>query len=781
MHVGRVLATLGAASLATTMIGFPSSADTAPKPGEPATMTADPLPTWQTNGIVWSVEHVNGVVYVGGRFTAVRPPGAAAGTQEVARKNLAAFDADTGDLLSWAPNVTAPTFTPAPGSTVDANCYRVTPTSNQYTCDTVWEIKASPDRSRIYVGGDFTQIDGRGRDHMAAFSTSTRALDTAFKPGVWGRVRSLAVTNTAVYAGGNFTKVAPGTARTRLAAFSRSNGSLLPWSPSASAMVYAMVPAPDQSRIIVGGHFDTINGTNIRGLAAIDATSSQLTRWDSRPIPRESSTRYSYVTDLVVDQDTVYASANGEGGGVFDGRLAADPYTGELRWVDNCLGATWSVALVRDILYSGSHAHNCSNTAGGFPESWNVPTNKRYYRFLAETARTGQPTILHWFPTTNGGIGGKLGPRTMTTDGDHLWVGGEFTTVNGQPQQGLTRFTFHENVADVGRPRTPDPVRATSIRPGKVYLNWRGTEDLDNTHLTYQVIRDHNSASPIHTVEADSKPWSYPSFSLTDSQVASGTHSYDVRAIDPWGNRSYRSWETKVTIPDQALGYGDAMAVEGPHTYWRLGELAGSTAQDRSGNQNTGTYGSGVTKGVPGAVASEPLNTAAHFDGTTGGFAASTNTVADPQVFTVDLWFRTSTTNGGKLVGFGNRNTSPSSNYDRHVYMNNAGELIFGTWVGSARMVKTTGSYNDGNWHHVTATLSGNGMKLYVDGALEASGPTTSAQSYTGYWRIGGDSLNGWPERPTSAYLNGDLDEFAYLPYELSAEQVADHHALAAP
>ena len=48
------------------------------------TYTAQPLPTWQTNGVVYAVEHVNGVVYAGGNFTSVRPPGAAPGTGEVA-------------------------------------------------------------------------------------------------------------------------------------------------------------------------------------------------------------------------------------------------------------------------------------------------------------------------------------------------------------------------------------------------------------------------------------------------------------------------------------------------------------------------------------------------------------------------------------------------------------------------------------------------------------------------------------------------------------------------
>src|SRR5687767_13481813 len=41
-------------ALAGTMAMRPATADTDPPAGTPATMTADALPTWQINGVVWS-------------------------------------------------------------------------------------------------------------------------------------------------------------------------------------------------------------------------------------------------------------------------------------------------------------------------------------------------------------------------------------------------------------------------------------------------------------------------------------------------------------------------------------------------------------------------------------------------------------------------------------------------------------------------------------------------------------------------------------------------------
>ena len=69
----------------------PAAADTAPPTGVPATVTADPLPTWQVNGVVWDQVLVGNTVYATGSFSKARPPGiAAGGAGEVTRTNLLA-------------------------------------------------------------------------------------------------------------------------------------------------------------------------------------------------------------------------------------------------------------------------------------------------------------------------------------------------------------------------------------------------------------------------------------------------------------------------------------------------------------------------------------------------------------------------------------------------------------------------------------------------------------------------------------------------------------------
>ena len=267
--------------------------------------------------------------------------------------------------------------------------------------------------------------------------------------------------------------------------------------------------------------------------------------------------------------DTVFASANGEGGGVFDGRLAADTSTGQLRWLDTCLGATWAIEVAGPLVYSGSHAHDCSSTPGGFPEAWNVapPAVPRHYRLLAQT-KDGQyaPYIQHWFPTTNGGIVGQLGPRDMTWTGSQLWVAGEFTTVNGVPQQGLTRFGMLPTATSAA-PLRPNAPTATSARPGEVRVSFPAVEDIDNSHLTYTILRGPNTGSmaPIGTVEADSKPWLLPTVRFKDTTVVGGqTYVYQVQAVDPTGRTSTKSFASTVTVATSVSPYVDKVLDSDP-------------------------------------------------------------------------------------------------------------------------------------------------------------------------------------------------------------------------
>jgi hypothetical protein len=725
---------LAASALAGAgVVAAPSATAVTP----PVGITADDLPTWQTNGIVWATAQADGVVFAGGTFSTIRPPGAASGTSEQPAVNFAAFKAATG-----APTGCNLSFTINSGTA------------------TVRTLAVSPDHKTLYAGGWFNAVNGVTVSSLAAIDIATCTPIASFRPSISATVRALDVTNDTVYLGGDFLTVA-GQPRHSFAAVSTA-GALRAWDPEADHPGRTLKVTPDGSNVVLGGDFDTIGGTDSHALAVVDATAGALTK--AYPLGFISQT--SVVKDVTTDATGFYTANEGTGGGVFDGRIAVNLSDFNQRWRDTCLGATQAVLVHKTVLYSSSHAHDCSSM-GEFP-------NQRRKHLLAESV--DDPTLLGWFPDTNDGLGEGIGPRTMALAGsggtDYLWVGGEFTTVNGTGQQSLTRFA---SGPDTGAPSVP-AVSAASLQPGQVKVSWQSALDLDDSLLTYKVYRN-GSSTPIYTTTGSSLPWVRPQLSFTDTSVTAGSvYSYRVTASDGT-NTSALSSATTATAVSSSPSYPAQVLGDGANLYWRYDEASGTFAADASSSDDSGVYVNAPSyRQSPAAVSGS--STAIGLNGS-DEYLYSDRGHSSPATYSVETWFKTTTTAGGKLVGFGSSQLDNSGNYDKHVYMTNAGNLVFGVWTGSANTITTSASYNDGNWHHVVATQGSDGMKLYVDSTLTGSNAQTSSQDYTGYWRLGGDNINGWPNQPSSNYFAGQLDETAVYPSVLTAAQVANHYTLA--
>src|SRR3954453_19717565 len=188
------------------VVTAPAQADTQPDPGSPTTVSADALPTWQVNGVVWSQVTVGNIVYVTGSFTKARPPGTAPGNPaEIPAGNIFAFDIRTGNAVS--------------GFSHSMNAQGMA-------------ITRSPDGTRVYVAGDFTTVDGSPRGHIAAFDTSTSRLVTGFAPSVGAQVRAVTASTSTRSIGGALLVVL-GAPRTRLGAVTESTEAVTAWAPSA--------------------------------------------------------------------------------------------------------------------------------------------------------------------------------------------------------------------------------------------------------------------------------------------------------------------------------------------------------------------------------------------------------------------------------------------------------------------------------------------------------------------------------------------------------------------
>ena len=119
--------------------------------------------------------------------------------------------------------------------------------------------------------------------------------------------------------------------------------------------------------------------------------------------------------------------------------------------------------------------------------------------------------------------------------------------------------------------------------------------------------------------------------------------------------------------------------------------------------------------------------------------------------------------------------TAWSTTVDRQLYLSPDGKVRFG--IGTAKTtLASSAALNNGAWHHVVGTYStgGNGMKLYVDGALQDSTKATPVPMPSGYWRAGAEQMTGWAGNPDQ-YFDGTLDELAVYPTELSQARVTAH------
>lgn len=192
----------------------------------------------------------------------------------------------------------------------------------------------------------------------------------------------------------------------------------------------------------------------------------------------------------------------------------------------------------------------------------------------------------------------------------------------------------------------------------------------------------------------------------------------------------------------------------------------------------SGTRGTTVATGggiidLSGGVNSGELVNGPTYSSTFGGvisFDGTNDYVKLPSIsltsITVSVWVKSSSwsTQGHPMIFAKGINVewilwkSDDSSYDEK----------FG-WRGSATIYSTTTAQNN-VWYHLVASIGSAGMKLYVNGALEASNGTTTFSSGSNPIALGTGITNNTP----SNYLLGDISIPQIWSRQLSDTQVKD-------
>jgi uncharacterized delta-60 repeat protein len=146
--------------------------------------------------------------------------------------------------------------------------------------DEVFAVAVQPD-GKVIIGGQFTTVKGLVRRGIARLNANGSG-DSSFDPGTgaYGNVKALALQSDGkVLIGGSFSAV-NGTNRTGIARLN-ANGSLdASFNPQLSVVAYSetspitSLALQSDGKVLIGGSFSAVNGTNRNGIARLNADGS---------------------------------------------------------------------------------------------------------------------------------------------------------------------------------------------------------------------------------------------------------------------------------------------------------------------------------------------------------------------------------------------------------------------------------------------------------------------------------------------------------------------------
>jgi PKD repeat protein len=767
-------------------------------------------------------------MFVGGNFSYVQRD--AAGTGRVTQPYLAGFDINTGELvttfkpvlneqvraLATLPDgtvVAGGDFTSANGAPATA-LVALDPvtgaTRSTFTTTLENRVTGEPLRVRtldvvgnwLYVGGAVTHFAGGTRPstfsymrNLGRVSIANGTPATDWNPNFSGSVAKIdgSADGTRIYAAGFFTD-ANGVPALNAAAVTTAPGAALvapAWSPTwSAAKSYQQAIEEVGDRVWVGGSehslfsYDTSNFNRLSGNIA-------KPNGDTQAITSRNGLVFAGCHCAGFEYENAYkwSALNSDWSrgdalkwfGMWDASTGAripdftpniDMRSGAGIWAleTDTLGNVWAggdISTVRTssgVRFSGGFARFTMVDSTPPP----TPSNFRMTSQSATTASFAWGTVTDSASSVRYQILRDDRPIAFTTTNT-----GSITVPKGGSNRFFVRAVDTSQNASASSPvvalgsadALPQAAFTSAAKRAVVNFDATGSTAPSGTITGYSWSFGDGTtaigAAPSHTYAAAGE---YPVWlTVTTSTGATESLSKTVTA----------------TAPGQAApadAYGKAIYDLDPYAYYRLSEPSGTVAKDSGADARTGTYVGALTRNVAGALASNP-DAAVSLNGSTAGYVVSPRLTAAPSAFSIGIWFKTTSTSGGRLLGYGSSNTGNSASYDRMLYLQGDGKLVFGTYNGAEQRATSPSAYNNGVWHYAVGTMSpAGGMKLYVDGNLAATNAAaTSAQNFLGYWRVGQDTV--W-SGATSTTLNGSLDEATIFTTALDATQVSSLYSI---
>lgn len=320
----------------------------------------------------------------------------------------------------------------------------------------VLALALSSDGSKLYVGGEFTKVGGVTYNKLAAINTASGTAITTFNPNVNGTVESLALSSdgSTLYVGGQFTTIG-GVTYNRLAAVNTSNGTAVSaFNPNLNASVESLALSSDGSKLYFGGTFTTVGGVAHNRLAAVNTSNGTAVSAFNPSVDNQVQT-----LALSSDDSKLYV------GGYFNNvNSTLRNYIAAVNSSDGTLVSGFnpnSSSVVRSLTLSDDDS---TLYVAGFQNFLNGTNVSNLVRINSNGSLD-----TNFFPA----IKGTVRAVAVSPDLSTVYAGGQFTTVGSATYNRLAGFSASNGaVVSAFNPNVNNTVNAVAVSPdgSKVYL-----------------------------------------------------------------------------------------------------------------------------------------------------------------------------------------------------------------------------------------------------------------------------------------------------------------------
>lgn len=498
------------ATLATALVAAPASADG----NQGASLTI--AHTWGVNNRVLAIAQAGASTIIAGEFTKVVDPNG----REFTANHVAKFDSATGIF------------------------------------DTTWSAGADDyvnalavDGDRLYIGGEFQNVNGVAKKYLAAVSVSTGSLESGFIATTNRTVDALAVSGSHLYVGGNFSLLKDTVNRSVdfVGRVNKTTGTVdRTWSDpfTLDARVRSLLAAPDGASVYVGGEFTEINDDFYSGkLASLNTSTPGSINLTFRSGFTNEETR-APILNMDIEGNNLLVAAGGSGGGC----TLVDATTGTTTWSKHGNGNVVGVAFFGPYSYCGGHFSG--------PASFEGLTREKI-----ASVETATGTVTTYDPKINS----ALGVWSMGSNANNLFIGGDFTKVDAVDQ---SKFGFFRDTSALEVPAAPGNIASVS-GDASVVLTWDvPNTDGGSTVQRYRVFRavEGGVLDLIDTTEQET---------YNDSSAVNGVdYIYAVQARNAIGDSPFSATVTgnpesgTINAPSAPLNFNAAGVVNASSLTW---------------------------------------------------------------------------------------------------------------------------------------------------------------------------------------------------------------------